>query len=182
MRIDSSDSLNEDAGQAPVFTGPVLQDCRQAPSQFGLLGGIKGSQTPDPFDIKDGAAQKDPRLFLNVSSPSSAFICGSQGSGKSHTLSCMLECCLIPSEAGRLLSPLTAVVFHYDTFICDNGGSPCEAAFLASHSSINIRVLCAPTNLRTIQVNDLAFHMTSFLIWNLGHLLTVQHYGGAFAN
>jgi hypothetical protein len=67
-------------------------------------------------------------------------------------LSCILEGCLIPSQAGRLLNPLTAVVFHYDTFICDNGGSPCEAAFLASHSNVKVRVLCAPTNLRTIQV------------------------------
>lgn len=96
--------------------------------------------------------EKDPRLFFNVSSPSSTFICGSQGSGKSHTLSCILEGSIIPSKAGRLSNPLTAVVFHYDTFICDNGGSPCEAAFLASNPDIKVRVLCAPTNLRTIQV------------------------------
>lgn len=32
----------------------------------------------------------DPRVFLNGNAPWSAFICGLQGSGKSHTLACML--------------------------------------------------------------------------------------------
>ncbi|KAE8312120.1 hypothetical protein BDV41DRAFT_539835 [Aspergillus transmontanensis] len=53
----------------------------------------------------------DPRLYLNVSHPFSTFICGSQGSGKSHTLSCILENCLIPSRAGRVPSPLTGLSF-----------------------------------------------------------------------
>lgn len=152
LKIDDSDDQSEEAALAPIFTGPVLNQSSRAPSQFGLLGGIKRIQAPGFPSSENKLLEKDPRLFFNVSSPSSTFICGSQGSGKSHTLSCILEGCLIPSKAGRLLNPLTAVVFHYDTFICDNGGSPCEAAFLASHSSINVRVLCAPTNLRTIQV------------------------------
>jgi hypothetical protein len=45
---------------------------------------------------------------------------------------------------------LTAVVFLYDAFICDNSSSPCKAAFPASHFDIRIRVLGAPSNLRTI--------------------------------
>jgi hypothetical protein len=98
----------------------------------------------------------DPRVFFNVASPSSTFICGSQGSGKSHTLSCMLENCLIKSEANELPRPLTGLVFHYDTFISDFGGSPCEAAYLSSNSSIKVRVLCSPTNFQTVQVGILA--------------------------
>ncbi|OJJ03035.1 hypothetical protein ASPVEDRAFT_29570 [Aspergillus versicolor CBS 583.65] len=105
------------------------------------------------------AILEDPRLFFNVASPSSTFICGSQGSGKSHTLSCMLEGCLIPSRAGKLHKPMAGVVFHYDTFISDSGGSPCEAAFLASHSSVNVRVLCAPTNLETIKKTYARFNI-----------------------
>lgn len=152
LKIDDSDDRNDDVVLAPIFTGPVLNQSAQTPSQFSLLGGLKRLHAPRFPIAQNQLFEKDPRLFFNVSSPSSTFICGSQGSGKSHTLSCILEGCLIPSKAGKLLNPLTAVVFHYDTFICDNGGSPCEAAFLASHSQTKVRVLCAPTNIRTIQV------------------------------
>jgi len=98
------------------------------------------------------SSKQDPRIFFNIAAPSSTFICGSQGSGKSHTLSCLLENCPIPSEARTLPQPLTGLVFHYDTFIADGGGSPCEAAFLSSDLDIKVRVLCSPTNFRTSQV------------------------------
>lgn len=106
--------------------------------QFGLLAGIGNAQTAS--DV----------VHYNVAAPSSIFICGSQGSGKSHTLSCLLENCLLPSTANELPHPLTGIVFHYDTFIADNAGSPCEAAFLSTASKIQVRVLCAPTNIATI--------------------------------
>ncbi|KAJ6436754.1 Nitrogen assimilation transcription factor nit-4 [Purpureocillium lavendulum] len=70
------------------------------------------------------------------SAPSSVFICGSQGSGKSYTLSCMLENFLAASEANTLPRPLTGVVFHYDSFTSDTSGTPCEAAYLSSHQRI----------------------------------------------
>jgi hypothetical protein len=152
LKIGNSNDECEDALLAPILTSAVLNQPALAPLQYGLLGGVKEIETPRQVGTEIQQPNDDPRLFFNVSSPSSVFICGSQGSGKSHTLSCLLEGCLIPSRAGRLLNPLTAVVFHYDTFICDNGGSPCEAAFLASNPTIKVRVLCAPTNLRTIQV------------------------------
>ncbi|EHA25334.1 hypothetical protein ASPNIDRAFT_186153, partial [Aspergillus niger ATCC 1015] len=82
------------------------------------------------------------------------FICGSQGSGKSHTLSCLLENCLIQSKAGRLPNPLTGLVFHCDTFFSDVTGSPCEAAFLSSHPDVKVRVLCSPTNIWSIRFID----------------------------
>ena len=47
-------------------------------------------------------------IMQNVHTPNSAFICGSQGSGKSYTLSCILENCLLPDRAtGRLEQPST---------------------------------------------------------------------------
>ncbi|GKZ50271.1 hypothetical protein AbraIFM66951_003267 [Aspergillus brasiliensis] len=106
----------------------------------------EGRVQGEPF-----SEENDPRLFLNVSHPSSVFICGSQGSGKSHTLSCLLENCLIPSRAGNLPNPLTGLVFHYDTFFSDETGSPCEAAFLSSHLDVKVRVLCSPTNVWSIK-------------------------------
>ncbi|KAL4993354.1 hypothetical protein BDV10DRAFT_199686 [Aspergillus recurvatus] len=151
LKLDSSSDKAEDVSLAPVFTGPVLAQSASVPSQYGLLAGVKRLNASCSLGSEEQVHEEDPRIFFNVSSPSSIFICGSQGSGKSHTLSCILEGCLIPSDAGRLHRPLTAVVFHYDTFIGDNGGSPCEAAFLATHSSVQVRVLCAPTNFQTIQ-------------------------------
>ncbi|KAL3457469.1 hypothetical protein BJX64DRAFT_295906 [Aspergillus heterothallicus] len=159
LKLESPSDGPEDAALAPVFTGAVLAQSASQLSQYGLLAGVKKFGGPDAPVPEDQIMQEDPRLFFNVSAPSSTFICGSQGSGKSHTLSCILEGCLIPSQAGALQKPLTAVVFHYDTFIGDYGGSPCEAAFLASHSGVNVRVLCAPTNLRNIQATYNRFNI-----------------------
>lgn len=87
----------------------------------------------------------DGRIFLNLNTPWSAFICGSQGSGKSHTLSCMLENSLQSSMLGKLPNPLAAIVFHYDRFISHSSSQICEAAYLCS-SGIPVRVLVSPSN------------------------------------
>jgi hypothetical protein len=148
----------------PIFTMPVLKQAQtllpQSPEpfpQYGLLAGLadvlcdKGD-SEEPLCLPGGY---DPRVFFNTATPSSIFICGSQGSGKSHTLSCLLENCLMPSIASKLPKPLAGLVFHYDTFISDHGGSPCEAAYLSSNHKVKVRVLCAPTNIRTIQASPL---------------------------
>lgn len=139
---------------SPLFTGSIWrqveglgQDSEPSASiQYGLLGGN--------VEILSAGTNRmpDPRVFHNITTPMSAFICGSQGSGKSHTLSCLLENCLIPSSAAVLPKPLTGVVFHYDTFTSDTRGSPCEAAYLSSNRKVRVRVLCAPTNLQTMKV------------------------------
>ncbi|KAK1768941.1 hypothetical protein QBC33DRAFT_448798 [Phialemonium atrogriseum] len=149
-RRADQDELNE-IKTAPIFTDSVrkyaISVTGKSPdqpfTQFGLIAGDVSHPA--------GAPPADPRIFYNVSAPSSVFICGSQGSGKSHSLSCLLENCLIPSKANTLPRPLTGIVFHFDTFISDNGGSPCEAAWLSSSRDVKVRVLCAPTNVRTIR-------------------------------
>ncbi|KAH8895215.1 hypothetical protein GQ53DRAFT_641468 [Thozetella sp. PMI_491] len=137
-----------DITTTPIFTEAVRRHAKGLGSgsrnpfpQYGLLAG----------DAGEGPPAEDPRIFYNVAAPSSAFICGSQGSGKSHTLSCLLENCLLQSPANHLPRPLTGIVFHYDTFISDASGSPCEAAWLSSNPNVSVRVLCAPTNIRTIK-------------------------------
>ncbi len=136
----------------PLFTEAVrkyalsVSTNKEKPfTQYGLLGG-------DMTGATDEGAM-DPRIFWNVAAPSSFFICGSQGSGKSHTLSCLLENALAPCQANVLPRPLTGIVFHYDTFTSDSGGSPCEAAWLSSNPAIKVRVLCPPTNIRTLKVS-----------------------------
>jgi hypothetical protein len=106
--------------------------------QYGLLGlrTRSGSGPPGQEDL----------VYANVSAPWSAFICGSQGSGKSHTLSCLLENSLIkPSPAGKLTSPLAGLVMHYDKFTAFASTQLCEAAYLYS-SGIPVRILVSPTN------------------------------------
>jgi hypothetical protein len=85
---ESSSSLRlDDSGirNAVIFSTEVLKryDSRFLP-QYGLLGSI--CHTEESLVT----ANKDPRLFLNTHVPFSAFICGLQGSGKSHTISCLL--------------------------------------------------------------------------------------------
>ena len=146
------DELNE-IKTTPIFTEAVRKyaltlasgNVEQPFSQYGLLAG-------DLTGTTDGGGS-DPRIFWNIAAPSSYFICGSQGSGKSHTLSCLLENALAPCKANVLPRPLTGIVFHYDTFISDSGGSPCEVAWLSSNKDIKVRVLCPPTNIRTMQVS-----------------------------
>lgn len=163
LRPSPTQKSLQEVTTAPIFTMPVLEhaeatvDGKSLPEfpQYGLLAGLADAVRENLKSEGPGHKYvQDPRIFFNVAAPSSTFICGSQGSGKSHTLSCLLENCLIPSDANRLPRPLTGLVFHYDTFISDAGGSPCEAAFLSSDPRINVRVLCSPTNFRTIQVGS----------------------------
>ena len=156
---------NQEAVNAPIFTVAdlsltskyqLLDRPESLIPQHGLLAGLVDILDSEPLSgSEDLYSFKDPRVFFNTTVPSSTFICGSQGSGKSHTLSCLLENCLIPSIASKLPKALTGLVFHYDTFASDNSSSPCEAAFLASNNSIRVRVLCSPTNFRTIKVQSL---------------------------
>jgi hypothetical protein len=147
---------------SPLFATQSLTENGKITSSTGTLQcGLLAEMLLD----RDNAMENSPpdqdladkRLFFNITTPSSIFICGSQGSGKSHTLSCLLENCLADSDATVLPRPLSALLFHYDTFISDDGGSPCEAAFLASLPGIRVRVICAPTNLSTIQVSLVIF-------------------------
>ena len=141
----------EAAKNTPLFSGKVLDGSGSGTfNQYGLLCKVIArresqhlpeSTTPNLPRV----CNFDPRIFLNVNAPWSTFICGSQGSGKSHTLSCILENCLIPSRLGQLPSPLAAIIFHYDNFTSYGSAQLCEAAYLCS-SGIPVRVLVSPTN------------------------------------
>jgi hypothetical protein len=73
---------NDDVKNAVLFSAEVLgQHGLSLFPQYGLLGSVCQNEELLP---------SDPRLFLNTNIPFSAFICGLQGSGKSHTMSCLL--------------------------------------------------------------------------------------------
>lgn len=144
--------LAEQIDTAPLFTlsaraaltaqskGKCIDDGggRQILPQYGLLG----QQIQDTSDRPN----HEMLMYTNVSAPWSAFICGIQGSGKSHTLSCLLENSLIsPSPVGKLASPLAGLVLHYDKFTTFSSTQLCESAYLCSRQ-IPVRILVSPTN------------------------------------
>ncbi|KAG6362511.1 hypothetical protein INS49_007603 [Diaporthe citri] len=90
--------------------------------------------------------------------PWSALICGSQGSGKSHTLSCLLENALMNHDSdadaredlgpsmGSLRDPLAAIVFHHDGVSNITSRRLCEAAYLCSNGKTPVTVLVSASN------------------------------------
>ncbi|RDL39289.1 uncharacterized protein BP5553_03629 [Venustampulla echinocandica] len=118
LRPSSTQQGLQEVTIAPIFTMPVLMHAeaavnkRSSPAfpQYGLLAGKVDAVRQDSGGNGPGhPSSQDPRIFFNIAAPSSTFICGFQGSGKSHTLSCLLENCLIPSNANRLPHPSRAL-------------------------------------------------------------------------
>lgn len=141
----------EETRTAPLFSKEAAEISeRELPgelpfTQYGLLAGRTRSSGERPDEEVSQKMDDDPRIFLNVSAPWSAFICGSQGSGKSHSLACMLENCLVSrKDLGSLPHPLTGMIFHYDP-LASVAGQVCEAVYLCS-PSVKIRVLVSPTS------------------------------------
>jgi hypothetical protein len=125
-RDGSVDTVDRDIGHAPLISGSIVQEhSKDAIPQYGLFGRV----------IAEG---HEATIFHNTNVPFSTFICGVQGSGKSHSTACMLENALIPSpQLGHLRAPVSALVFSYGEF--SNGGSGfsvSEAAFLATRLSL----------------------------------------------
>ena len=172
---DSSggEPATDDIKNAVLFPAKLLEDYdKSVLPQYGLLGSYR---------VKDAqAGVTDPRIFLNANIPFSAFICGVQGSGKSHTTSCLIgewinlgtwssiigpltssvEDCLIRSPIlGELQKPLSALVFHYGEVTSRLNFKPSEVAFLASpspnfpnHPRVSkINVLVSPSNFLTLK-------------------------------
>ncbi|KAK5123569.1 hypothetical protein LTR85_002607 [Meristemomyces frigidus] len=149
QHLDDSNNSNSQSGQyeemrmTPLLSLDVkyainTTDNSRLPDnifpQHGLLGFHVGQQ--------ESIGKHEP-ILMNTNAPNSTFICGSQGSGKSHTLSCMLENCLLRDDAvGKLAKPLGGVVFHYDV---GGGRSVAEAASLSSRH-IPVQVLVSPSN------------------------------------
>lgn len=128
--------------QEEIRTTPLLSlqakyavDSKVIP-QYGLLGHHIGDE--------DRIGAREP-ILLNMNAPNSAFICGSQGSGKSYTLTCMLENCLMNNkDTTKLTSPVAGVVFHYD----QDSSAVAEAAHLRSRG-IKVNVLVTRSSAAT---------------------------------
>lgn len=135
--FDSSLSITE----SKQASSPV-ESAKKDPTlpRYGLLG----------FDLDNCDTEGNPEpILLNTNSPSSFFLCGSQGSGKSYTLSCMLENHLLNNQSvGVQREAIPGFVFHWDT---NTSGSLAEAASLCSRG-IKVRVLVSWSNYRQMRV------------------------------
>ncbi|KAM0701544.1 hypothetical protein Q7P35_006793 [Cladosporium inversicolor] len=127
--------------QAPIFGKPekAVSPAHPAKSdlilpQYGLLG----------FDLDNCDTTGNPEpILLNTNPPSSVFLCGFQGSGKSYTLSCMLENHLLyDPSVGVQRQTIPGFVFHWDT---NTSGPLAEAASLCSRG-IKVRLLVSWSN------------------------------------
>lgn len=164
---------------SPGVTPPSSSGSAQAPEdeaqsaedilpQYGLLG----------FNIEQLDDNGHPQpVLLNTNAPNSAFICGSQGSGKSYTLSCMLENCLLKdAKVGKLGSPITGIVFHYDQDATD---SIAEAAGLCARG-LKVRVLVSRSNYHALKAAYDAKHgktgnLTVVPMLLQDHQVTIAH-------
>ncbi|XP_014558608.1 hypothetical protein COCVIDRAFT_14210 [Bipolaris victoriae FI3] len=113
---------------------------QQVQRGYAVLGHIPEADNEPHDNASIPSSTTRTPVLLNTDSPWSAFLCGSQGSGKSHTLSCMLENCLLTdkkilSRVGLNPHPLAGLVFHYDR--CQGSGV-CEAAYLCTNISTTV--------------------------------------------
>ncbi|KIJ54327.1 hypothetical protein M422DRAFT_241577 [Sphaerobolus stellatus SS14] len=118
--------LPRDLENAPLFTGDALKIAGDDNfPQRAVFGGI--------VSMSDGRRTHSPKLYINVNTPFSGILCGVQGSGKSYSMSVILENCLIKdARLGTLPEPLSGLVFHFDSAAGTREPMPCEAAYIAS--------------------------------------------------
>jgi hypothetical protein len=112
--------------------------------QYAFLGcRISDTSALEDDDKNENLFLESEPVLLNTNTPWSAFICGSQGSGKSYSLSAIIENCLHASpKIGKLPQPLAGVVFHNNTASAHN---ICEAAHLVS-LGVKVNVLVSRSN------------------------------------
>ncbi|KAI6151531.1 hypothetical protein BKA82DRAFT_4100264 [Pisolithus tinctorius] len=123
----ASESTEHEMRTAPLITREafVAAGFKDRVLQYGVLGETLSIHS------KSGAhVPIDPRLYINTNAPLSAVVCGVQGSGKSHTVSVLLE---------NMFSGLCTfwVVLHFG-----EGGPasrPCEAAWVGASSQPGVK-------------------------------------------
>ncbi|OAX42919.1 hypothetical protein K503DRAFT_766314 [Rhizopogon vinicolor AM-OR11-026] len=122
-------SRDHELRTAPIITRDayVAAGYREGATQYGVLGSVLSIHHKNAI-----YKPVNPQLYVNTNAPFSAVVCGVQGSGKSHTVSLLLESMFIPNmrSTGTLQKPLAGLVLHFG-----EGGPnsrPCEAAWIGS--------------------------------------------------
>ncbi|KAI0356493.1 hypothetical protein OH77DRAFT_206502 [Trametes cingulata] len=138
---------------APLFTRDawVAAGVSEKRWQYGVLGRVLAIKQPG-----SSHSPQDPRLYVNTNAPFSALVCGVQGSGKSHTVSVLLENMMIAdySAIGTCEKPLSGLVLHFSEG--GQGALPCEVAWLGRSSTDDfdppsVRVYVSKSSLSTMK-------------------------------
>jgi hypothetical protein len=104
----------------------VTEDNRGMCAESGLFGSLLAPSAEQQQGSRSNS------VYLNVNEPFCLVATGVQGSGKSHTVSVVLENCLLPfpvpyaSPIVALHKPMAALVLHYDqseTNVCEATGA-----------------------------------------------------------
>ncbi|TFK99077.1 P-loop containing nucleoside triphosphate hydrolase protein [Pterulicium gracile] len=153
--LQTSAANSHSNATAPVITRAawLALSAEDQPQQYGVLGSLAFNSIKSESLNTDTVGQ---RVYINTNTPSSIVVCGVQGSGKSHTVSTILESVVRPNirAIGRLDAPLLCVVLHRG-----EGGPasrPSEAAFISVSDdpdipSIPVRVLVSQSFLTTMR-------------------------------
>ncbi|KAG1766784.1 hypothetical protein EDD22DRAFT_978349 [Suillus occidentalis] len=133
LTVDASDlSKDHEMQTAPLITREayIAAGYKKHSTQYGVMGQALSIHTYVPVD---------PRLYVNTNTPFTAVVCGVQGSGKSHTVSVLLENMFIPKlqEIGSLQQPLAGLVLHFGEG--GIGSLPSEAAWVGVPSAEGVR-------------------------------------------
>ncbi|KAI2464937.1 hypothetical protein F4781DRAFT_435952 [Annulohypoxylon bovei var. microspora] len=139
---NSVPSSSPPTGRPPsILDGTYFDSARderpRTEPQYGLIG-----VRQEPAGPGNVAASEEDRLVLsNMNIPWSAFICGSQGSGKSQTLACLLENALLDHCPYNMLPhPLAGLVMCYKQYPGMSTTQICETSTLCL-SGIPVTVL-----------------------------------------
>ncbi|KAG2339154.1 hypothetical protein BDR05DRAFT_939298 [Suillus weaverae] len=147
LTVDASDlSKNHELQTAPFITREayIAAGYNKHTTQYGVMGQVLSIHSKSSAYVP-----VDPRLYVNTASlsyqhfiyntPFTAVVCGVQGSGKSHTVSILLESMLIPKlrEIGSLQQPLAGLVLHFGEG--GVGSLPSEAAWVGVPSAEGVR-------------------------------------------
>ncbi|KAI9767672.1 MAG: hypothetical protein M1840_005543 [Geoglossum simile] len=174
---------------AVLFSARVM--ARGVPPQYGLMG--RSANWKELFPTTPA----DSLFFLNTNIPFSAFICGVQGSGKSHTTSCLIENFLVRSPVlGVLHKPLSALVFHFAELASRSNFQPSEAAYLAlprsqypdSPTVASVTILVSPSSylalkesykvIPGVKVHPFKLHPTNLNVGTMLKLMSVDQSQG----
>jgi hypothetical protein len=162
----------------------ISKESSQAFVECALLGNVDEADT-----VKEN-------FYLNVADPFCLAAVGVQGSGKSHTLSCVLEGCLLPTTLAeesiiQLKQPMSALVLHFDqsvTNICEATGIISPSPDLKrlgfkpiSLAKENMLVIVSPTYYKQrklfyggyCQVKPLLFSWTSLTADHIKRLMRI---------
>jgi hypothetical protein len=193
----TGDDFPLDLEAAPLFSSSVTDaisssQSLQKPSfpAFGLLG-IRTAAHNSVDGTSTDLPREDNLVYANLQYPWSTFLCGQQGAGKSHTMSCLLENALLSDgQMGPNPNAMAGVAFHYDKFTSSTATQVCEAAYLCSRG-IKVQVLVSPSNLaameeryhnlpglpeaRSIEVIPLLFGEKQLNVANMKNLMGVDN-------